>query len=80
MYPETFIATIMKEIKTIVESLKKASEDGVKTALASVVNVYGSSYRRTGARMLIREDGSWCGSVSGGCLEGDVIAKTKDMF
>ena len=70
----------MKEIKTIVESLKKASEDGVKTALASVVNVYGSSYRRTGARMLIREDGSWCGSVSGGCLEGDVIAKTKEIF
>ncbi|NJN26502.1 MAG: XdhC family protein [Cyclobacteriaceae bacterium] len=65
----------MKEIKTIVENLKKATKDGVRTALASVVHVYGSSYRRTGARMLIREDGYWYGSVSGGCLEGDVITK-----
>ena len=70
----------MKEIKTIIENLKKASAEGVKTALASVVNVYGSSYRRTGARMLIREDGFWFGSVSGGCLEGDVITKAKTVI
>jgi len=70
----------MKEIKTIVESLKKASVSGQKAALASVVNVYGSSYRRTGARMLIKEDGYWFGSVSGGCLEGDVITKAKEIF
>lgn len=70
----------MKEIKSIVESVKKASEAGLRTALASVVNVYGSSYRRTGARMLIQEDGYWFGSVSGGCLEGDVISKTKEVF
>ncbi len=70
----------MKEIKTIVENLKIASSQGIKTALASVVNVYGSSYRRTGARMLIREDGFWFGSVSGGCLEGDVITKAKEVI
>jgi len=48
--------------------------------MPSVVNVYGSSYRRTSSCMLIQEDGYWFGSVSGGCLEGDVISKTKDVF
>lgn len=70
----------MKEIKIIIKNLNKASEEGVKTALASVVKVYGSSYRRTGARMLIREDGYWFGSVSGGCLEGDVIDKAQEVM
>ncbi len=70
----------MKEIKTIIEQLKLASKAGIKTALATVINVHGSSYRRTGARMLIREDGLWFGSVSGGCLEGDVIEKAKTVI
>lgn len=70
----------MKEIKTIVENLKIANSKGLKAALATVVKVYGSSYRRPGARMLIREDGFWFGSVSGGCLEGDVISKAKEVM
>jgi xanthine/CO dehydrogenase XdhC/CoxF family maturation factor len=70
----------MKEIKTVLEQLEKASSEGLNTALATVVNVHGSSYRRTGARMLIREDGYWFGSVSGGCLEGDVINKAKEVM
>lgn len=70
----------MKEIKTILENLELASKKGIKTALATVVNVHGSSYRRVGARMLIREDGYWFGSVSGGCLEGDVIEKAKTVL
>lgn len=70
----------MKEIKTIVENLHIASSKRLKTALATVVNIHGSSYRRPGARMLIREDGHWCGSVSGGCLEGDVIAKANEVM
>ncbi len=70
----------MKEIKIILENIKIASAMGIRTALASVVNVHGSSYRGTGARMLIREDGRWFGSVSGGCLEGDVIVKAKKVM
>ena len=70
----------MKEIRTILENLEIASKKGIKTALATVVNVHGSSYRRTGARMLIREDGYWFGSVSGGCLEGDVIEKAQTVI
>ena len=41
-------------------------------AIATVVRIEGSSYRRPGARLLIEDDGHTCGSVSGGCLEADV--------
>jgi len=44
-------------------------------ALATVVHVEGSSYRRPGARMLVTEDGELTGAISGGCLEGDALRK-----
>ena len=40
--------------------------------MATVVRVEGSAYRRPGAKLLIEEDGATLGSLSGGCLEGDV--------
>jgi xanthine dehydrogenase accessory factor len=65
----------MKEIRTILKSFEKAEQEGKKTALATVVHVEGSSYRRPGARMLITEDGELTGAISGGCLEGDALRK-----
>lgn len=65
----------MKEIRDIVASFEQAQKDGKKTALATVVHVDGSSYRRPGARMLITEDGLLTGAISGGCLEGDALRK-----
>jgi xanthine dehydrogenase accessory factor len=41
-------------------------------ALATVVRVRGSAYRREGAKMAVANDGATVGNVSGGCLEGDV--------
>ena len=64
-----------KEINEIIAAYKKAVQKGVKTALATVVYVEGSSYRRPGARMLVEEDGRMTGAISGGCLEGDALRK-----
>ncbi len=41
-------------------------------ALATIVAVRGSTYRRPGARLLVPEEGAPIGNISGGCLEGDV--------
>src|SRR6266511_5103939 len=41
-------------------------------ALATIVAVRGSTYRRPGARLLVPEEGAPVGNISGGCLEGDV--------
>lgn len=65
----------MKEIADILKAHQKAVKDHKKTALATVVKVEGSSYRRPGARMLITEDGQLTGAISGGCLEGDALRK-----
>lgn len=65
----------MKEIRDIIKAYDEAKKPGKQTALATVVHVEGSSYRRPGARMLIEDDGQLTGAISGGCLEGDALRK-----
>ena len=67
----------MKEIKTIIDTYDTIDKDKTKAALATVVRVEGSSYRRTGARMLVMDDGVWVGGISGGCLEGDALKRAR---
>jgi xanthine/CO dehydrogenase XdhC/CoxF family maturation factor len=64
-----------KEIRDILKAYKVAQQQGRQTALATVVHVEGSSYRRPGARMLIEDNGQLTGAISGGCLEGDALRK-----
>src|SRR3984957_1433184 len=65
----------MKEVRDIVRAYDLAHREGKQCALATVVHVVGSSYRRPGARMLVTEDGELTGAISGGCLEGDALRK-----
>jgi xanthine/CO dehydrogenase XdhC/CoxF family maturation factor len=67
----------MKELNDIIQSYDMAVMLHKQTALATVVKVEGSSYRRPGARMLITEDGEMTGAISGGCLEGDALRKAQ---
>ena len=64
-----------KEISDIVAAFNEAQKQGRRTALATVVHVEGSSYRRPGARMLVVDNGRMTGAISGGCLEGDALKK-----
>lgn len=70
----------MKEISEIIRAYEVADELGKKTALATVVQVEGSAYRRPGARMLVTEDGELTGAISGGCLEGDALRKAQNVI
>ncbi len=65
----------MKEITDILNAYTHAASLGQRSALATVVHVEGSSYRRPGARMLVTDDGQLTGAISGGCLEGDALRK-----
>ncbi len=67
----------MKEIRAIIDAYHKIDFTKNKVALATVVRVEGSSYRRSGARMLVIDSGEWIGGISGGCLEGDALKKAK---
>ncbi len=65
----------MQEAKAIVQAYDAAIAAGQSCALATVVQVQGSSYRRPGARMLVTQTGQMTGAISGGCLEGDALRK-----
>jgi xanthine dehydrogenase accessory factor len=65
----------MRELREILEAFEALCVAGRPAALATVVRVEGSAYRRSGARMLVAEDGRCWGGVSGGCLDRDVLRR-----
>ena len=65
----------MKEIREIINAYNKARINEKRLALATLVHLNGSSYRRPGARMIVDEEGQLTGAISGGCLEGDALRK-----
>ncbi len=68
----------MKEITAILAAIAQAPT--APKALATLVSVEGSSYRRVGARLLVAENGASLGSISGGCLESDVIERALQVL
>ncbi|MBS4196925.1 XdhC family protein [Lederbergia citri] len=62
------------------EILNTLSEDNQPAVLAQIVNVDGSSYRKEGAWMLLKQDGTKIGLVSGGCLENDLKYRASELF
>src|SRR5882672_859880 len=70
----------MNELRAIIEAFDEANLRGERSALATVVSVEGSSYRRPGARMLVCEGGISTGTISAGCLENDVIEHAKRVI
>ncbi|WP_395088886.1 XdhC family protein [Armatimonas sp.] len=65
----------MTELLRVSQTAQAAFAAGESAILATVIRVGGSTYRRPGARMLLTESGWAAGSISGGCLETDVLQK-----
>jgi xanthine dehydrogenase accessory factor len=61
-----------KETGELLSRAVALAESGRRAALATVIGIEGSSYRRPGAKFLVDEEGATAGGVSGGCLEADV--------
>ncbi|MGZ8612892.1 MAG: XdhC family protein [Actinomycetota bacterium] len=62
----------MSELTDVLSAIESLSARGDRLALATIVAVRGSTYRRPGARLLVPEEGDLVGNISGGCLENDV--------
>ncbi len=65
----------MTQLEQILQLWEQIKETGNSAVLATVVKTQGSSYRIPGARLLITLDGQRAGSISGGCLEDDLVKK-----
>src|SRR2546421_289219 len=62
------------------EVLRKSAEwlnSGKRVLLVTVVKTWGSSPRPPGALLAVREDGIVVGSVSGGCIEDDIVERSR---
>ena len=65
----------MNELAAIITAAGTAWSRGETPVLATVIATRGSSYRKPGARMLVTSEGWQAGSISGGCLESDVVRR-----
>ncbi|MGA0558145.1 XdhC family protein [Larkinella sp. VNQ87] len=71
---------MINEFQQIIRAYRKTDFSQRNAALATVVGLSGSGYRRPGARMYITDDGQWIGAISGGCLEGDALRKAREVM
>jgi len=70
----------MKELRDILDAIDTWGARGEPMALATIISVRGSTYRREGARLLIARSGAMVGNISGGCLEGDVAVVADQVL
>ena len=70
----------MNEIDDVLGTVAAWREAGVGAALATVVETWGSSPRPTGSQLAVSQDGSFVGSVSGGCIEGAVVLEALEVI
>ena len=65
---------------TILGKIAKLKRQGKKGALATVVEARGSTPRKAGAKMLVSEDGTFSGSICGGCVEAEVYQEACSVL
>src|SRR3989441_7935580 len=70
----------MKELIEILDAIDRFRAKGEPMALATIVGVRGSTYRREGARLLLTRSQQMVGNISGGCLESDVMVVADEVM
>lgn len=70
----------MTDHDKVLETAQAWLTAGHGVALATVVKTWGSAPRPAGSQLAVRKDGTFVGSVSGGCVEGAVISEAMDAI
>ncbi len=70
----------MRDEAILVGAIRKARAAGRRTALATVVRVSGSAYRKEGAKLVVDEEGHLTGIISGGCLEPEIAHTAQEVM
>ena len=67
-------------MRELLPEIDRWEREGEPVALATVVRAYGSAPRREGSKMAIAANGEMAGSVSGGCVEADVVLHAQEVL
>jgi xanthine/CO dehydrogenase XdhC/CoxF family maturation factor len=67
-------------VQEILSEIKRWQEAGESVVVATVVANRRTAPRPVGSSLAISESGKLCGSVSGGCVEGDVFEQAREVF
>ncbi|MDP2953253.1 MAG: XdhC family protein [Chloroflexota bacterium] len=67
-------------LNEVYREIARCLDQGGAVAVATVASVRGSTPRRPGAKMVIRADGSFCGSIGGGCGEAEVVEEALEVL
>jgi xanthine dehydrogenase accessory factor len=64
----------------IYDEMRRRLNSGSEAAMATVIKTRGSTPQQVGAKMVIFEDGSFIGTVGGGCVEADIWAEAREVL
>lgn len=70
----------MQDFDAIPETALAWHRDGQAVAIATVIETWGSAPRPVGSQMAVSGQGVFSGSVSGGCVEGDVVLQAQEAL
>jgi xanthine dehydrogenase accessory factor len=68
---------VSDDLDTLLVTARDWIAGGHRVAIATVIETWGSAPRRVGAHLIVADDGRFAGSVSGGCVEGDVVTEAQ---
>ena len=75
-----FVETMIYELIKLINFGLQKSAEGKKLALATIIQTSGSSYRKKGTQMIMAEDLTYEGALSGGCVEKEVLRQSQIVF
>src|SRR5438045_1554820 len=80
MRERRYARCVVSELQEVLRAIEEGAARGEQMALATIVSIRGSTYRREGARLLVPKGGATVGTISGGCLEGEVCTVAEEVM
>lgn len=74
------LATAPLSAVEIYAEMRRRLSEGASAVMATVIRARGSTPQQVGAKMVVFDDGSFIGTVGGGCVEADIYAEAKEVM
>lgn len=71
---------MLYELLRLIDFAEGKAKEGRQLALATIIHTEGSSYRKTGTQMVVADDATYAGALSGGCVEKEVVRQSERVF